>query len=235
EARPTVGGRVRTLRCFENDLHAEAGAVFVSSQHHRLRALADRFEIPLLPFQPEDFGSRYFANGQVYNGRPDAPFEWPFELTDEEREAGYFGLLYEILGDPLSTLGDPHDATWPPAALHPLDHQTFGAFLRERGASEGAIRVIRQGFLDTWGAAVDEASALFMLNAVAAHSSAFGLYHLDGGNDRLPAAMAEALGPRVVSDAQVTQVADTATGARVSYTQAGLATSLHADAVVMAV
>lgn len=236
EARSEPGGRVRTLRRpFSGALHAEAGATFIPGHHRRVRAAARRFGLALVPFEGADFRARYVGTDRVYAGDPGGPFEWPFDLTPEEREAGYYGLMYQHLGPPLDALGDPDDPDWPPARLLPLDALSFGDFLRDRGASAATVDVLSQGFISTWGDGPDSVSALFMLQAVAAHTSASDLYRLDGGNDRLPQALADALGDRVRYDAPVHRVEAGAEGTRVRWTDGGLERATLADAVVMAV
>ncbi len=235
EARPEPGGRVRTLRQpFSGTLHAEAGATFISGHHRRVIEAARRHGLTLVPFQGDDFLATYVGPDRTYAGDPSGPFEWPFELSPDERAAGYYGLLYDLLSDPLDDLGDPLAADWPPPRLLPLDRLSFGDFLRNRGASEGAIQVLRQGFIGTWGDGPDSVSALFMLQAVAAHTSAFELFRIADGNDRLPQAMAGALGDRIQYGAEVHRLAVTPGRARVLYTRGGTEQSLGAEAVVVA-
>ena len=236
EARSEPGGRVRTLRApFGEGLHAEAGAVFISSQHRLVLDAAHQHGLTLVPFEPGDIDARYYGAERLYRGAPDGPFEWPFDLTDDERESGLYGLLGDLLWEPLDDLGDPHAPGWPPPRLRPLDQISFADLLRQRGASEAAIDVLRQGFVDTWGDGAESVSALFMLRAVAAHASATALYRIEGGNDRLPHAMADALGERVVYGAPVHRIDDAEGGAVLTYTEGSQERRTTADAVVVAV
>jgi monoamine oxidase len=47
EARSRVGGRVYTLRGYDNGRIAEAGAEFINPEHHRIQALAKEFGLSL--------------------------------------------------------------------------------------------------------------------------------------------------------------------------------------------
>ena len=52
EARPEAGGRVRTVRApLDEDLYGEAGAIRVPDIHARVRELAGRLGLNLIPFE----------------------------------------------------------------------------------------------------------------------------------------------------------------------------------------
>ncbi len=52
EARPEAGGRVRTIRApLDEDLYGEAGAIRVPDMHRRVRELASRLGLSLIPFE----------------------------------------------------------------------------------------------------------------------------------------------------------------------------------------
>jgi monoamine oxidase len=51
EARERAGGRVLTVRSFDDGLHAEAGPIRISSAHRSVLQLARSLRQPLVPFE----------------------------------------------------------------------------------------------------------------------------------------------------------------------------------------
>lgn len=200
EARNRPGGRVLTLRePFGNGLYAEAGAVFVPAHHTHTIEMAREYGIALRRITA---GGRGRGGAVHVAGRLIAPddagfWPWPIPLHPRER-----GLSPEALRDLyvtpiLAALGDPAHPSWPGEAALAYDGLTFAGLLRTRGASEGAIHLIRLGYVDEWGDGADRISALFLLRELALNGQVDAIHVIDGGSDRLPRAMADALGDRI--------------------------------------
>lgn len=68
--------------------------------------------------------------------------EVPLNLTEEERRLGMSGLLQKYLGDALKEIGDPRRAGWPSGSAKKYDSTTMAEFLKEQGASHGAIELL---------------------------------------------------------------------------------------------
>jgi hypothetical protein len=66
----------------------------------------------------------------------------PFELTAEERRLGMSGLVQKYMGDALKAIGDPSLPDWPTDSVKAFDNVTMAQFLRQRGASRGAIQLV---------------------------------------------------------------------------------------------
>jgi hypothetical protein len=70
----------------------------------------------------------------------------PFELTPEERRAGFSGLMQQYLGDAFRAMGDPGTPGWPSGAAKAYDNISLSQFLKEQGASHGAVELLEYPF-----------------------------------------------------------------------------------------
>lgn len=204
EARSRPGGRVHTMRDrFPGDLFAEAGAMVAFGRH--IISLLEEFGLEPRPIQPQDGGDLVLLDGERIVRTGDGPNRpWPLDLTPEERKLGVRGLQKQYLGAALKELGDPRSPDWPPDRLRKYDHVSYAEFLRERGASEAALRLLRTLSLSP---EFGERSALSQLRTEWAFASApeqTGV--LDGGTDRLPDALAGEVGDRIRYGAEVVRI-----------------------------
>jgi len=207
EARDRAGGRVYTLRApFSDGLHAEAGALFVPQNHDLTLRYARRFGLSLEPAMPLFESRLYFVRGKrVVPAGSGA--EWPFELSAEEKQLGRAGLWQRYLGDARELVGDVSAPGWPNApALAKLDQMNGAEFLRSRGASPGALALLRVGFLDLMGDGIESYSALQMLQRVALAESAAKLYTIRGGSDRLTQGFSTALASNIRYRSRVVRI-----------------------------
>jgi hypothetical protein len=84
----------------------------------------------------------------------------PFEFTTEEKRVGMSGLEQKYLGAALRNIGDPSSPDWPVGVAKSYDNVTMTEFLREQGASMGAIQLLDLPFAT---ASDDRISFLFNL------------------------------------------------------------------------
>jgi monoamine oxidase len=237
EARGRAGGRVHTLRTpFDDGLYAEAGAVFVPEQHARTLGLVRELGLELRPADAgRGTGTRLFVRGTLVTLREGEPPRWPVPLRPDEAALTQQELLARYLAPVAEGIGDPDHPLWPsPAALR-LDRMTTGQLLRERGASEGAVSLMRLGYLDEWGDGIDAVSALGTLRDVAANRYGGAMYRIAGGSDRLPAALAARLGSIVRYGSPVTSLQQERRGVRIHYRGADRMHTVHADRVICAI
>lgn len=237
EAQLRAGGRVYSMRApFSDGLYAEAGAVFIPDSQTLTLQYIDHFALPLYHFQPGDLRRIYYLDGKRFEETTyGESVDWPFALTPEERELGFFGMQVKYLAPIFDALGDPTDPAWPPEHLKPYDAMSFADFLRNQGASPGAVALLRLGFNDTWGEGIDSTSALFMLRSIASQMDALELYTLQGGNDLLPRAFAAQLRENIFYGAPVVRIEQNAQGVRAVFQQAGTYQSLEGDYLICAV
>lgn len=206
EARNRPGGRVSTLRDpFKDGLYAEEGAAAFSSTYTQALKYIDEYGLEKIPWAMPNEPVLYYLNEKLIRAGSGETVNWPFDLTPEEQDLGPMGIVKKYFIDTLPPeITDPENWDKPP--LIKMDHTSLADYLRNQGASEGAIKLIRNTM---WFAAVPgETSGLSM--AV----SDFGLFMggspfiLKGGNDLLPKEMAKRLGDQLIYNVEVTGIID---------------------------
>ncbi len=233
EAQRRAGGRVQTLRGFADGLYAEAGAARIPPDHDLTLGYARQFGLQLQPFFPADGEQLSVIDGHrlahARSANPDVS-NLP-GLSDEERAMGIGGLQGMTLGPLFADVGDAASPEWPPDALAPLDRYSVGEWMRERGLSSMANRLLGLGFVDSEGG---PEGLLWLLREIAvSDTGGAALTRIRGGNDQLPAAFAKALSARIQYGAQVHRIAQTDKG--VSAYVVGRDAPLQADRAVIAV
>jgi len=197
EARTRAGGRVLTLRDpFADGLYAEAGGMAVSGRYRHFHRYRERFGLPLAGFPAgEGLATVRHLGGQRRVFR-DAAGPWPYALHPSEAALGPGGLRQRYLEDLMERIGDPTAPDWRIGELLEYDRLSLGDYLRSRGASDGAVQLLRD---NSWfGQGIERGSALSMLIAdFALFRKAAPYGAIEGGNDRLPRAMAAALKQRI--------------------------------------
>lgn len=197
EARLRPGGRVHTVRApFADGLYAEAGAARIPGNHRRVIALAERFDLELVPFLSSEGDSVDLVRGRRVRTAPGSAVDlalYPWELSPAERAATYRELLSRYLGPPVQAVGDPSEAGWPPPELARWDRLSLAGLAREVGASPDFFRHLVLGTFEVDG----EMSALYLLYLIALGVGGGPLFKIVGGNDRLPAALAAELADHV--------------------------------------
>ena len=235
EARPSPGGRVHTLRePFSDGLYAEAGALFIPSNHDLVLRYVRLFGLPLQPAMPFATARLFYVKGQRLPGHGGANAAWPFELTDEERMLGYGGVWDKYIGSAVKALGDVTDlATTTQLAAY--DRMTMAEFLRSRGASAGAVEMLRLGYLNATGDGIDTYSAFHMLRDLAQRRPEKQTFAIRGGNDLLTHALAERMPARVRYQTPAVRIEPGNRAASVVVRNGGAYERLTADYVVCAI
>jgi monoamine oxidase len=237
EARARPGGRVHTLHePFSDGLHAEEGATFVPDNHELTLTYVRRFGLTLDPVPPRKGGRLYYVRGRSLLVTRGAQVPWPFDLTPEEDGLGLGGMLKKYVFDALPELGDVTAPNWSSdPRLDAYDQITGDEFLRSRGASPGAIQLLRIGYFDLLGDGVESYSALSMLRDVALQKDEKQAYTIRGGTDQLPRALASALGPVIRYEAPVVRIEPGETSVRLVIRRQGEYERLTTDRVICAV
>lgn len=179
EAQLRPGGRVLTLReCFAPGLYGEAGAETIPQVHDLPQHYAGVFGLKLLPTAVPGTRSFYHVRGQriLTNDKT----IWPFDLTDEERQLGIAGFRKKYIDAAVQQAMDAGFMQQPARVMSAWDSQTPGAWLRSRGASQGAAELLTLGFGMDFGSAAS--FLLHILNSLGSRMS----YRIEGGNDHLP-------------------------------------------------
>lgn len=185
EARARIGGRVHTVRNgFQHDQTAEAGGELIESDHEAVRTLARTFRLTLQPALRSGFGS-FLAlprNGQT---RASQSHIWQLfqrlfaRALDEYKRVEY-------------SPDSPVTRAW---ARQSLDEALRHA---QADAKTRAMAMSLRGF---FLAEPEELSLLMVLDQMRSSGdpSKLGACRIAGGNDRLAAALAKAIGPASIS------------------------------------
>src|SRR4029077_17014599 len=118
----------------------------------------------------------------------------PIKLTSEERRLGMSGLLQKYLGGALHDIGAPPAGGLPTGSARKYDTTTMAEFLKEQGASRGAIELLEYPYAS---AEDDPVSLLWYLRDDWYALRETTRFKIDGGNDKLPKAFAEKLNGKI--------------------------------------
>lgn len=212
EARDRVGGRVHTVRApFAKGLHAEAGGESIDVDHHELLAMLERFDLATEQRPP----NKILDGVTERRGRAMRTTEFVAQRD------GIVGADYERYYDALDTLAADIDPAHPDRAggAAALDRRSAASFIDALDLDDDARFLVDTDVRGEFNAEPTDISLLFLAQQAAVSGSVadsgIEAMRISGGNDRLPAAMAEALGDRIVLGAPVTAVRHDATGVTV--------------------
>ncbi|HKQ73093.1 MAG TPA: flavin monoamine oxidase family protein [Blastocatellia bacterium] len=235
EARARPGGRVHTLRePFSDGLYAEAGAMSVDENHNWTMKYIKLFDLALDPIVASGLAYTYYLRGRRIVVKPGQPFEYPLDLTPEEKKLGVRGMREKYLGPALKEIGNAAEPDWPSESLKSYDRVTYSEFLRGQGASPDVATLLGFGGIGWAGDGVQSVSALDALRDAAFRAKAKKGYRIRGGSDLLPRAFAARLADKIRYGAPVVRIEHDAKQVRVVYLQAGAHASLAADYLICA-
>ncbi|MEW6129550.1 MAG: NAD(P)/FAD-dependent oxidoreductase [Acidobacteriota bacterium] len=230
EARKQPGGRVRTLRDFDDGLYAEAGPVAFPESHTFTWDYTREFSLPIRPAFRIDLDSLANIRGQQFRIGPSST-TIPLDLKASERQAGIGGMPALYLGNYMREVGNPRRAGFPTEMLRQIDSLSLRQLLINEGASEDAIRIIEASQLGILGFGLDSVSAMDGVVTEAIASDAI-FYEIIDGMDLLPSALKKKVKKQFRKAAIVERLEQTATGVTVYYTQGGESLSINADRVI---
>jgi monoamine oxidase len=228
EARDSPGGRVRTLRNLSDGLYAELGAARVADTHEYVLHWLNDFNLSLTAFSPAT------ANVLAMDGRharadlePERARMAP-GLSPDERKLSPSALLLKYLE------GLPDDLSAPEIDLKspvfaPFDRITWPAFLKMRGASDAAVRMM------SLGGDSSPLSALFMLRQIMLIKDSRGYLKIEGGMDALPKAIAKSLGTAIRYNCELVRIERTGSGVRAICREKDRTDTIAADRMVIAI
>lgn len=236
EARTRCGGRVWTLReAFPEGLYAEAGATNVFDNHDWTMKYAKLLGVGLEPMQAVPGAPLFYVRGKRIVIRPDSPVDWPFELKPDERGLSRSALWAKYVVSVLRELGDVEAAEWPSASLRRFDRMTFAEFLRQQGASPGAVAILRLGLAAQLGEGADAVLALDLLREAAPRAAMKQTFSIRGGSDTFTKAFAARLGERIHYGLPVMRIEHNSRGVRVICSQAGMPQPFAAAYLICAI
>jgi monoamine oxidase len=236
EASGRVGGRMFSNRdYFANGQITEWGGELIDSGHETVQALAARYDLPLddlLAAQPEGSSDTYYVNGEYYSKeQADADFAEIFDAVVADEAAAPFPTLF--------------DSFTPEAQA--LDSMSVYDYIESRvpGGHRAPLgQVLDLAYAIEYGADTRRQSALNILYLLAFQPNEDELaifgesdeqFHIRGGNQRLPEAMAADLGDRVTRGQRLTKIEQTSSGRyRLTFDQGGSSREVIHDYVVLA-
>jgi monoamine oxidase len=188
EGRDRVGGRVWTVRePFEDGMFAEIGAIRIGSTHLNVIKYAEEFGLELTEFT--DGKALYFIDGQRFLYEEGQP--WPVQgLNPDELNEDLDALKGRYVYDHIEEFGDPSQGEFPKGVVEKYDGMAYSDYLKFRGASDAFVEL----YASDNGSEVFTIGALAWMMAEAIDYDWTMAYHIRGGNDRLPNALAEAVG-----------------------------------------
>ena len=230
EGQGRAGGRVQTLReGLDPQLSAEAGATRIPDTHWMTLAYVREFGLTLEPFKSGDLADVVHLRGQNYMAGHGPEPKWPLQLSPEERRLGRSGMAEHYLNWPLKLAKGSEDSLGVPGPILEQDHYTLREFLEKQGLSRDAIELVTLGG--------DKAVSAGLLLLVELNEQVTREYfHIRGGNDQLPGALAKQLelGGAIRYGCRVTSVGQDDSGAWAVMEHAGGHETVRGDYVVSA-
>lgn len=222
EAQDRIGGRLLSLPIGDGMFSEAGGGHFRPNMPYVLSYLW-HFKLPLLGLN--DGLPRYLVDGKAGDAANFATWPWP--LSAEERNVTVATSLNRYLHRIGLDTDTVLDARWPdPDMLAKLDNITLEKLLRSVGASEAFCKLLNAH----GGAFTGESQALSIIPDTAYHFGEQSLFRIQGGNNRLPMALAGAIGfGRIVLGSPVTEIDQSGAEIRVA-TKSGR--EFRGDAIV---
>ena len=198
-----IGGRMLSLRnYFPDGQVVELGGELIDTNHSAIRTLASELGIELDDLATDD---PKLANDIWY-------FDGARRSEREVIEA-FMPVAARIESD-LARIGDG-EITWQTqsAAAADLDRTTLAQWLDGAGVSGWFRKLLDVGFTTEYGLEIDRQSALNLLTMIDTTPEPFRIYgesderfHVRGGNDRIPTALASRLGDRIELNAMLQRI-----------------------------
>lgn len=222
EARDRVGGRVHTIRApFLDGQHAEAGGDLIDAGQHEIRRLAGELGLPL---------ARILRGGFSY-ARPDASGRT--RIVPRGAARGW-DRLARSLGD-LTRRYRLAEGRWDSPIAADLARRSVADWLDASGA-DCELRDTAAGLRGFFLADPDELSLLALVDQFAADAAPGPgpTHRIHGGNDRLAAVLAGALGDRVRLETELVAVSQRGRVVRASVKHARRVAQIACDYIVLA-
>jgi monoamine oxidase len=230
EAQDRVGGRMYSLRgFFPEGQVAELGGELIDTNHVHIRRLARELEIPL-----DDF---------VLDGPDLARDVWFFggrRVTESELVEAFVPVSDRVVED-LASLGGDWVSHREPNGGEALDRMTIAEWLDRAGVEGWLRKFLDVAYTTEYGLDIDRQSALNLVLLIDPNPIPFRVYggsderfHVRGGNDSIPTALAERLGDRIETGVRLEAVRRAADGSLVCSVRQGSASrDLATDHVVL--
>jgi monoamine oxidase len=222
EAQRRVGGRMWSLRDhFADGQVVELGGELIDTDHTHLRGLCDELEIPLDDLSEDDPALArdvwFFAGAR---------------RSDAEVVEAFRPFARRIQAD-LATLGGDGSVTYSePNGGQRLDRTPLSAWLAAVDAEGWARDLLTVAYTTEYGLETDRQSTLNLLMLISPEPEPFSVFgasderfHVRGGNDLVPTALAERLGDAVETGVRLEAVRERPDGSFTCTLRRGEATA----------
>jgi monoamine oxidase len=187
EGQGRAGGRVQTLReGLYPELTAETGATRIPDTHHLTLSYVQEFGLKLEPFHGGDLADVIHLREKNYVLGHGSEPDWPLNLSPEERRLGRRGMAERYLGGPVQRAKGSENSPDVPKSILEQDGPTLREYLTKQGVSPDGIELMTLG-----GETTASAALLMLVNFNEQISRQY--FHISGGNDQLPKALANQL------------------------------------------
>ncbi len=248
EASHRVGGRMASLRGFFPDAQVvELGGELIDSGHARIRALADELGIVLDDLRDGD----PLADADVWwaaAGAPDACVHFPHPCGSGVRHSeaeiirAFVPVAASIERD-LATLAEGDITYATPRNAQALDALSLSRWFDRNDVTGWLRSLLDVAYTTEMGLACDRQSALNMITFIGTKPDRFRVfgdsderYHVRGGNDRIPQALAAKLADAIETDTALEAIRRDANGTYVLSVRQGAASrELRASMVLLAI
>lgn len=232
EANNRVGGRMLSLRGFFPDAQVvELGGELIDSDHTRIRALAGELGLVLDDLHGGDplaEANAWWANGRRY--------------SEAEMIHAFVPVAAAIERD-LATLGNGDITYATPQNAQVLDAMTLTQWFDRNNVTGCLRKLLEVAYTTEMGLACDQQSALNLITFIGTkpdHFRIFGAsderYHVRGGNDRIPQALAAKLDDAIETGTALEALHREASGRYVLSVRQGAAShELRASMVLLAI
>ncbi|HTL62544.1 MAG TPA: NAD(P)/FAD-dependent oxidoreductase [Nitrospira sp.] len=222
EARDRVGGRVLTVRdVFAKGQHAELGGDFIDSGQEDIRRLATEYGLNVRTILRQGFSFvRYKDKGQIH-GRPlNGERAWK-PIADRAKP------LIEAYGRA--------EQQWESAVVRSIAQRSVAQWLDEIDA-DAKMRAMIRGLRGFFLADPEDLSLLVLIEQLASEAPGQDpMGRIEGGNDRLPKAMAAELGEAVHLNSVARAIHHDQSSVSVAVEHGGEKAQIKADYVILAV
>ena len=233
EAANRIGGRMFSLRDhFADGQVAELGGELIDTGHGAIRGLAGELGIPLDDFAGEDAAvdrDVWFVDGR--------------RIPEREVVEAFRPLAARIAAD-LATLRGDGDVTFrSPNGGDRFDFTPLARYLDEAGVTGWLRKLLDVAYTAEYGLETDRQSSLNLLLLIAPEPDPFRIFgesderfHVRGGNDRIPRALADRLEGSIETGAALEAIRSAADGRLVcTYRRAGASREVTAEHVLLAI
>jgi len=220
DARDRIGGRVLTVRDgFKERQHAEAGGDMIDGGQSEIRELAGELGLKLAPILRSGFG-------YVRQDGSDRP-----RIVQRNVARGWELLARRL--EPLIRGYRLAEQRWDSPITASVARRSVAAWLDETGADE-ELRAAALGLRGFFLADPEELSLVALVDQFAADDVGLGrMYRIEGGNDRLAAALAAPLRTRLQLKTEVVAVSHRGQGVRVSVRNGRALSQISCDYLAM--